>query len=185
VDPTDIELMLRVRKGEVSAFRLLARRYREPLRRFFVGLLEDRSQAEDFVQETLLRLWLSRERYEPSGKFSTYLFQIGKHYWLNQRKKYRPVVSPDPPDRGQLAEPLRSSQPEAVLLEQFRSARIRRAIEALPEHYRVVFRLCHFDGLRYAEISARLGIPVGTVKSRMAEAVRRLRRELAGETSGG
>ena len=50
------------------------------------------SQADDFVQETFLRLWLARSRYEPTGKFSTYLFQIGKHYWLNQRKKLRPEV---------------------------------------------------------------------------------------------
>jgi RNA polymerase sigma factor (sigma-70 family) len=89
MEPTDIELMLRVRTGEIEAFRLLVTRYREPLRRFFAMLLADRSEADDCTQETLLRLWLLRERYEPTGKFSTYLFQIGKHHLLNQRKKYR------------------------------------------------------------------------------------------------
>src|SRR5438105_4836284 len=86
---TDIELMLRVQGGDMEAFHELVRRYREPLRRFFASLLADRSQADDFAQETFLRLWLARGRYEPIGKFSTYLFQIGKHYWLNQRKKER------------------------------------------------------------------------------------------------
>ncbi len=45
--------------------------------------------AEDFAQETFLRLWVSRERYQPTGRFSTYLFQIGKHYWLNQCNKFQ------------------------------------------------------------------------------------------------
>src|SRR5881398_3599355 len=88
-EPTDIDLMLRARDGEAAAFHELVRRYRAPLRRFFAALLADRSQADDYAQETFLRLWLARERYVPTGKFSTYLFQIGRHYWLNQRKKQR------------------------------------------------------------------------------------------------
>jgi RNA polymerase sigma-70 factor (ECF subfamily) len=185
MEPTDIELMLRVRGGEVAAFRELLGRYREPLRRFFAALLADPSQAEDFVQETFLRLWLSRERYEPTGRFSTYLFQIGKHYWLNQRKKLRLPLAEEPIDPELRAGPLTITQPETILLEQYRQMRIRRAIDALPEHYRAVFEMSHLDGLKYAEIAGRLGIPVGTVKSRMAEAVRRLRQALSGEEDEG
>lgn len=180
--PTDIELMLRAREDDAAAFHELVRRYREPLRRFFAGLLADRSQADDFVQETFLRLWLSRGRYEPTGKFSTYLFQIGKHYWLNQRKKFRPeLLAIDDPDGAWQVGSGPVTQPHAILLERYRAARIRRAVADLPEHYRAVFEMSHFDGLKYAEIGCRLGIPVGTVKSRMAEAVRRLRQALAPE----
>jgi RNA polymerase sigma-70 factor (ECF subfamily) len=175
MEPTDIELMLRVRTGEIEAFRLLVTRYREPLRRFFAMLLADRSEADDCVQETLLRLWLLRERYEPTGKFSTYLFQIGKHHLLNQRKKYRaaPITAME---NGAL-ELLPATGPplDLVVMQQERDARIRQAVAALPAHYRQVFTLCHDDGLRHAEIAAHLQIPVGTVKSRMAEALRRLR----------
>ena len=172
MEPTDIELMLRVRAGEVAAFRELTTRYREPLRRFFSAMLADRSLADDFVQETLLRLWLTRERYEPTGRFSTYLFQIGKHYWLNQRKQFRPDLGEEAldgiPARG-------TEEPEVALIDRLRDARIHRAIARLPERYRRVFEMSHFDGMRYAEIARRLGIPEGTVKSRMAESVRRLR----------
>jgi RNA polymerase sigma-70 factor, ECF subfamily len=178
---TDIELMLRARADDAAAFQELVRRYREPLRRYFASLLADRSQADDFVQETFLRLWLSRRRYEPTGKFSTYLFQIGKHYWLNQRKKFRPEVGAVALEEAIEVASLTTTQPHAVLLQRYQEGRIRRAIADLPEHYRSVFELCHFDGLRYAEIGGRLGIPVGTVKSRMAEAVRRLRAALAPE----
>jgi RNA polymerase sigma-70 factor, ECF subfamily len=181
MEPSDIDLMLRVREGEVAAFRELLRRYQEPLRRFFAAVIADRSQADDFVQETFLRLWLTRERYEPTGRFSTYLFQIGRHYWLNQRKKFRPELGEEVLDAEVRARPLAVSQPETILLEQYRDLRIRRAIAALPEHYRSVFEMSHFEGLKYAQIGDRLGIPIGTVKSRMAEAVRRLRLALSGE----
>src|SRR5687767_13212663 len=79
---SDIELMLRAREGDAAAFAELARRYREPLRRYFAAQLADRSAAEDGVQETFLRLWLLRERYEPSGAFAAYLFRIARHYLL-------------------------------------------------------------------------------------------------------
>lgn len=181
MEPSDIELMLRVRAGEVAAFRELLARYREPLRRFFASLLADRSQADDFVQETFLRLWLTRDRYEPTGRFSTYLFQIGKHYWLNQRKKFRPDLGATAFDAELQAGPLAITQPETILLQRLRDARIRRAIAALPERYRLVFELSHFEGCKYAVIASRLDIPLGTVKSRMAEAVRRLRAALTGE----
>jgi RNA polymerase sigma-70 factor (ECF subfamily) len=192
VEPTDIELMLRAREGDVAAFQNLAQRYREPLRRFFAAVLADPSQADDCVQETFLRLWLARGRYEPTGKFSTYLYQIGKHYWLNQRRKLLPeryaseVLSDDGAEEGlRVQSAAGSSQPERILLERYRHARVRRAIAALPEHYRAVFDLCHVEGLKYAEIGCRLGIPVGTVKSRMSEAVRRLRKALAEDDEGG
>jgi len=163
-------------EGSLSGFDRLV--FRGTLRRFFASMLADRSQADDFVQETFLRLWLARSRYEPTGKFSTYLFQIGKHYWLNQRKKQRLEVSFDHLDEVLDVAALTTTQPEAVLLRSYRDRRIRRAIAALPDHYRAVFEMSHFDGLKYSEIACQLGIPVGTVKSRMAEAVRRLRQSL-------
>jgi RNA polymerase sigma-70 factor (ECF subfamily) len=183
MEPTDIELMLRVRGGDLRAFQQLVERYREPLRRFFAALLADRSQADDCVQETFLRLWLLRDRYEPTGRFSTYLFQIGKHHLLNERRKasampVRPIEAGD-----QELWIAVEGQPEPLLLRQVQSARIRSAVEALPEIYRSVFQLSHFEGLKYAEIACRLQIPVGTVKSRMAEAMRRMRESLSEDTS--
>jgi RNA polymerase sigma-70 factor (ECF subfamily) len=188
VEPTgtdfedDLSLMQRVQRcGDAAAFAELAGRYRGQLKRFFAALLPDPALADDFAQETLLRLWLSRSRYRPDGKFSAYLFQIARHYYLNQRLRYRAradrEVSTDTGDGLEIALPPRT-QPETILLERRERERRAEAIAALPEHYRVVFELSHFDGLKYAEIARHLGIPVGTVKSRRAEAVRRLRQRL-------
>ena len=186
MEPTDIELMLRAKAGDLIAFQELAHRYREPLRRFFASLLADRSQADDFAQETFLRLWSTRERYEPTGRFSTYLFQIGKHYWLNQRNRFQAIhYCEASTDRFIEVQAPPSTQPEMILLQHYRDGRIRQAIAALPEHYRLIFEMSHFEGLKYAEIGCRLGIPVGTVKSRMAESVRRLRQTLSEEEEKG
>ncbi|MES2459483.1 MAG: sigma-70 family RNA polymerase sigma factor [Armatimonadota bacterium] len=185
-EESDIALMRRVRDAnDTEAFALLAARYRTPLKRFFAAILPDASQADDFAQETLLRLWLSRNRYEPSGKFSAYLFQIGRHYFLNQRVRQRACAAQESFSRTasgmEILQAAPRTQPEMVLLEQIAVQRLRRHITELPLLYRDVFTLSHFEDLKYVEIAARLGIPLGTVKSRMAEAVRRLRVSVAHE----
>jgi len=182
----DVTLMLRVQQsGDTDAFATLAGRYRTPLRRFFAALLPDPSQADDFAQETLLRLWQCRSAYAPTGKFSAYVFQIGRHYYLNQRvrqrdRAQREVSAESQGDRLDRAQPS-PAEPEAALLKRLEQARLRRAVEALPPHYRAVFTLSHLNGCKYAEIARHLDIPVGTVKSRMASAMRRLRAALSEE----
>ena len=184
---TDIELMLRARDNDdVAAFGVLTRRWRAALRRYFAATLADRSRADDHAQETFLRLWLQRKRYQPTGRFEAYLLTIARHYGLNQQVKFRrrprEVAAGGGDEHGGLftvEAPAHTSQPERILLERYERARIRAAIDALPPRCRAVFTLSHDDGLRYREIACRLGVPVGTVKSRMADAVRRLRAALA------
>jgi RNA polymerase sigma-70 factor (ECF subfamily) len=185
----DVALMRRVQQDDEEAFRLLWQRYREAVRRFFYHLTWDEGQADDFTQETFLRLWLARQRWQPTGKFTTYLFQIAKNYWLNQRKKQarRPeVVSLEEIGGEEGLEPDLhlvdyATQPELVLWENYRRWQIRQAVKELPEPYRLVVVLNHFEGLRYREIAEVLDIPVGTVKSRMNAAVKRLREKLKDE----
>jgi RNA polymerase sigma-70 factor (ECF subfamily) len=171
--------MLRVRDdADRVAFGLLAGRWRPRLRAFFAATLADRQAADDHAQETLLRLWLLRERYQPTGRFEAYLLTIARHHGQNAQVKFRARAARETSGDGEdlvLVAPDRVSEPERVILQQHEHARVRAAINALPPLYRNVFTLSHDEGLRYAEIAARLAIPVGTVKSRMAEAVRRLR----------
>jgi RNA polymerase sigma-70 factor, ECF subfamily len=186
VEPTDIELMLRAREGDVAAFQHLAQRYREPLRRFFAAVLADPSQADDCVQETFLRLWLARHRYRPEAPLRSYLFRIARNYFLNRVRDEPEVLVADVAEdetgrRGDGATGRTAPLPDDLLVARYRLWRIRRAVASLPAHHRLVFTLAHDESLSYSEIARILEIPVGTVKSRMSAAVRMLRERLPRE----
>ena len=180
---SDADLMMLVREGDYVAFDQLYDRYREPIVRFLFSLTWDADIAQDYLQEVFLRLYRARDRYEPTGKFSTYIFQIAKNYYLAQRRKTKAEaieLSLTQEDRNGFRpfENLRVNQriePEVHLLEEYRKLGIRRAIAALPEAQKLVFVMSHLEDMKYAEIAEVLGIAVGTVKSRMFAAVNTLR----------
>ena len=182
----DKDLMLRVRGGDIAAFEALYARYSRPLINFFFRLTWDRVFSEDLMQETFLRLWRARERYAPTGKFTTYLFQIGKNHWLNEREKLSRRLKPVSLDAGGDAEsnglkeavPDGGRGPVSNTLNHELGDRIVAAVSALTEKLKLVFVLGQIKGMRYADISEILSIPVGTVKSRMANAEKALRGRL-------
>lgn len=188
-DLSDAELMALVRDGDYSAFDELYNRYRRAIRNFLFSMTWDQDAVEDALQEVFLRLYQARFSYEPTGKFSTYLFQIAKNYYLTQRRTRKRR-----PDEVSLAHETRSGmkpfegirasekvEPEAHLIEEYRRWRVRRAIELLPEKQRMVFVMSHFEGMKYEEIAEVLEVPIGTVKSRMFTAVNTLRSMLQEE----
>lgn len=180
---TDSELMMLVKQGDYVAFDELYNRYRQPILRFLFSLTWDHDIAEDYLQEVFLRLYRARDRYEPTGQFSTYIFQIAKNYYLAQIRKKRArgeemSLAHEDRDGFRPFETLRVNEriePEVHLLEEYRKLGIRRAIAALPEHQKLVFVMSHLEDMKYAEIAEVLGIAVGTVKSRMFAAVNTLR----------
>lgn len=184
----DDRLMLRAREGDREAFAALIGRRRARVEAFLYRLSGDRQKAEDGAQEVFLRLWLARHRYEPRARFSTFLYQVARNYWLNQvrKERSRPVevegLAPDgeegaPGAFARLAAPA-AHDPRAMLFASYRRWQIRQAIAELPEGLRLVFVLGHLEGCRFSEIAEILEIPIGTVKSRMHAAVRRLRARL-------
>jgi len=188
---TDPELMMLVKDGDYTAFDELYNRYGGRVRRFLFSLTWDLDVAEDYLQEVFLRLWRARDRYEPTGRFSTYLFQIAKNYYLAQARKAKArseEMSLAHVDRNGFRpfENLRVNEriePEVHLLEEYRKLGIRRAIASLPERQKLVFVMSHFEDMKYTEIAEVLGIAVGTVKSRMFAAVGSLRTMLKEERS--
>ncbi len=180
---SDEELMVRAREGDADAFCELAARHHGWIERFLYHMTWDREEAEDGAQEVLVRVWLARERYEPSARFTTFLFTVARNWWRNRRERWAarsPVVALEdqvgPEARALLRERTTPDDvPERELLRGYERFRIRRAIDALPEAQRMVFVLSHFEGLPHAQIAGLLDIPEGTVKSRMHHAYLKLR----------
>jgi RNA polymerase sigma-70 factor (ECF subfamily) len=183
----DKKLMLQVRGGDMAAFEELYARYSRPLLNFFYRLTWDRAFSEDLVQEAFLRLWKGRKNYRPTGKFTTYLFQIAKNHWLNERDKKMRRIAPVSLEAGGDAEsngfrdavPGPERGPMAEVLNQELSERIAAAVEGLSEKLKLVFVLGQLKGFRYADIAEILEIPVGTVKSRMSNAEKAIRGRLS------
>jgi RNA polymerase sigma-70 factor (ECF subfamily) len=181
--------MLRAKEGDAEAFAALYDRWSGPILRYFDHLCYARDAAEDFMQEVFLRLWRAAYRYEVRARFSTYLFQIAKNLWINERAKVlrRPLkISLDATPRGldgagtALSGRLPADVPdpsEAASSGEI-GRRIRSCVDELSDKLRHVFVLAAFEGLPYADVSDILEIPVGTVKSRMWAAVRKLRDKL-------
>ncbi len=184
----DEALMQRVGSGDLQAFEVLYERYRRQLLRFLAHLYWDPSAAEDAVQEVFLRLWRAAPRYAPRGRFSTYLYQIAKNFWLTERERRAraPALAPFGADSGDgvpggasspdPADPRAGPGENASAGET--AVAVRRAVDALPEGQRLVVVLADFQGLPYREVAEILGIPVGTVKSRHFMADKALRDSL-------
>jgi len=179
----DRELMVAARDGSREAFSALVTRWQARLLSFFFRQGGDRELAEDCAQEVFVRLYKSRDHYAPEASFATFLFTIARHYWIDVARARR--VRPDLRARGderdgegedrleRLADP--QATPPAVALLGDDLVRLRSALSRLPETLRDAVQLGVIEALPYSEVSTLLGIPIGTVKSRVHSAVQALR----------
>ncbi|MBI4586771.1 MAG: RNA polymerase sigma factor [Planctomycetes bacterium] len=175
----DFRLMDLIRQGAAAAFAELVGRHQNRLYRFFRLLGEDRGLAEDLVQEVFLRVFLSRERYRPLVSFSAYLFSIARNVWRDRLRRQRRSPRLALNDRRALEQTVDGAKFLSGVEENL-AARldVREALVELPDPQRLTLILSVYQGLSYAEIAAVLEIPVGTVKSRMFHALRRLKVKL-------
>jgi RNA polymerase sigma-70 factor (ECF subfamily) len=176
--PSDEQLIWRVQQDDDSAaFGELARRWETPVRRLCERMTGDPHKGEDLAQEAFTRIFVRRMEFEPDGKFSTFLWRVALNLCYDElrRRQRRPESSLDElVDDEAIALPVDEPSPSARLEEQERGQTVRAALQRLPEHYRAVVVLRHYEELKFREIAGVLGIPEGTVKSRMAEALDQL-----------
>ena len=169
----ETNLMLAVKGGSKEAFRELYGLYEKPLANFLYRLCWNRSLVEDLLQEVMLRVWRAAASYEPTAKVSTYLFRIAYNLWVNEAARKRAEALGE-------ADPARDADPSAGMHRRELQAAVRRAIETLPNGEKECLILSEYNGMKYADIAEVLGIPVGTVKSRIFTATQRLREALKG-----
>lgn len=171
----DAELMLRAGAGQREAFERLVRRHQQPLLNFFLRSGVD-WDAEDLVQQTFIRLYGYRQRYRPRAKFTTFLYLLARQVWIDELRRRRRQQRLREQAREQ-AELAAVSAPPAVADAGF-SDELQQALDRLSPRHREVVVLGVLQELEYAEIARILKIPVGTVKSRMFNGLRDLRRLL-------
>jgi RNA polymerase sigma-70 factor (ECF subfamily) len=171
---SDETLFAAWRRGEGDKLEGLVRRYEELLFRFLFRRTGDAARAEDLFQETWMSVMKGRETYDPTRSFKAWLYAIA----LNaSRKAFREKPSA-PLDPAALSRALQPDSPTKTLERRETAAAVQRILAALPDPQRDVFLLCEYEGLTYPEIAAIQDRPVGTVKSQMFYAVRRVKSAL-------
>jgi RNA polymerase sigma-70 factor (ECF subfamily) len=170
----DAALVDAARAGSSDAFGVLVDRYRAPVVRLAYRLTRDPDEAKDIAQDAFLRAFRRLDDFRPGRPFAGWLFVIARNASLDALRRRRRAAAVAPP------EALLELGPEELALQEEEARRVRAALDALPEHYRMVLELYYVSGLRYREIAEALHIPIGTVKTYISRAKRRLRVELDG-----
>ncbi len=190
---SDEELLLAYRSGaDCRAFEALVERYETELYSYLRNYLGDPQMAEDAFQAAFLQVHLKCEQFEPGRKVRPWLYAVATNQAIDAQRRNRRhrMVSLDrcygggsgEEDEGGPLMTLLDSQ-EITPAEQFALAEegghVRQAVDRLPEPLRRVVLLVYYQGLKYREAAAALGVPVGTIKSRLHAAIGKLNRHLA------
>jgi len=170
-------------RGHGEAFAELVARYKDLLLNFFYRLIWDRQLSEDYCQEVFCRVFRHRKDYVPTASFATYLYRIGRNLWIDRYRSQKndPQIMSLSAELGEGGRPIgtliagdgedpsRSSEIQDEML------RIRRALDLLAPELKETLILVKYQGLKYAEAAEVLGVPVGTVRSRIHAALDQVR----------
>ncbi len=183
---SDAELMKEFQAGREEAFAELVTRYKAPLLNFFYRLMWDRQLSEDFCQEVFCRVFRHRKDYVPAASFATYLYRIGRNLWIDRYRSLRNNPGTTSLDAeaggsgramgtvlaGAGLDPSHASEVEDEM------RRVRRALDSLAPDLRETLVLVKYQGMKYAEAAQVLGVPVGTIRSRIHAAIEQVRKVL-------
>jgi RNA polymerase sigma-70 factor (ECF subfamily) len=180
----DAELMLRVKEGDAASFALLLERHRAPVIHFVFRMVQNQAVAEELAQEAFLRVYRARLSYEPTAKFTTWLFRIAMHLALNSIRDGRNERSQESLDVGTgetATRQVRDRRPtvEQDLLYQVRLEEVRAAVEALPAKQRAAVLMHKYQEMEYSQIAKVLSCSESAVKSLLFRAYETLRARLA------
>ena len=179
----DAQLMLRVGEGDDTSFALLLERHRGPVVHFLYRMVQNQAVSEELAQEVFLRVYRSRSTYEPTAKFTTWLFRIATHVALNSirdGKKEKGHESLDVEIEG-MERQVADCQPtvEQEMVQNVKLREVRQAIEALPAKQRAAVLMHKYEGLDYAQIAGVLRCSESAIKSLLFRAYEALRDRLA------
>ena len=179
----DAELMLRVRAGDDSSFALLLEKHRNSVVHFVYRMVQNQAIAEELAQEVFLRVYKSRGSYEPTAKFTTWLFRITTHLALNhvrdrRHEKLQDSIDNQPEDAAPIQLSDQAPSIEDRLVKEAKMVEIRQAIEMLPGKQRAAVLMHKYQDMEYSQISAVLECSESAVKSLLFRAYETLRNRL-------
>ena len=188
-DP-DADLMLRVRDGDEDSFRVLLDKHRNSLVHYLYRMVQEQPVSEELAQEVFLRIYRSRASYEPTARFTTWMFRIATHLalnWLRDAKHERAQERLDEDRSGMPARevPDRKLSVEQRMVHQARLQEVRDAIATLPEKQRAAVLMHKYEEMEYSQIAGVLEISESAVKSLLFRAYESLRAKLAHMVAGG
>ena len=176
--------MIRVKEGHEPSFALLLGKHRSSVVHFLYRMVQNAAVAEELAQEAFLRVYRSRTTYEPTAKFTTWLFRIATHLALNslrdgkhERLEERLDAASEEAPARQISD--RRPSVEAALVKESRLAEIRRAVAALPAKQRAAVLMHKYQEMDYSQIAKALHCSESAVKSLLFRAYETLRARLA------
>ncbi len=175
----DAQRLARVAAGDEAAFAAIAADETPRLLRFVSSMLgSGQAEAEEIVQEALIRLWQQSESWQPEGRISTWLHRVTYRLAIDVLRRRRPTIGIETIE-DTLGDG--DSGPVSRLIQVEDMARLRAAVAGLPERQRTAIALCHFQGLSQAEAAAVMEVSEDAYESLLARGRRRLRTLLAEE----
>ena len=180
-----MELTEKWQSGDMSAFEALFQQYQGLVFKTAYLMTSDKEEASDVLQEVFVTVWKSRHTFNPNkGKLTTWLHRITINHCVSRGRKKQPAsfsLEEARDDGFDLPETRSSELPEESLMSKLEYEGLVRTIGSLDGKHRPAIILRYFDDLSYDEIAQVLGIPLGTVKSRINQAVRSLRVQLGAQ----
>ena len=184
---SDKELLYGLVNGDIEAFDIIVDRYKNRLLNFVFRFVRDRDVAEDIVQETFLRVFRKRRDYKAIANFSTWIFTIAGNLAkseLRRRKRWKflsiDAINDDEDKQFEL--PDTGMKPDRTTAVKMLDKNVQESIDSLQNKYKEALILRDIQGMSYNQIAEIIGVPVGTVKSRVNRARLKLQKKLKGHT---
>lgn len=175
MEMTDYELISKIVAGNTQLFSELVTRYKKLIYSVVYNMISDKQDVNDISQEVFIRIYKSLSRYNPEFKFSTWSVKIATNLCLDVIRKKKVESMPIEEIEGFAGD---SDTPEEKLLMRERSKNIRKAIDELPDKYKIPILLFHQNGLSYEEMTKVLNEPMSIIKNRLYRARLMLRERL-------
>jgi RNA polymerase sigma-70 factor, ECF subfamily len=166
---------MEVSKGRTATFEELAMPLFDQLYNFAQWLTQNRSEAEDLVQETYVKALKGFSSFQADTNFRAWIYRILRNTFLTSRTGLKATATVPLDEEGALEIPASAGTPESIFIEHSQEQLLQGAMEELPLHFREILLLCEVEEMSYQEISEALSIPIGTVMSRLSRARKALR----------